>query len=108
MSFTADGAFTFAGVDNEVLRPAEEGNGYSSGSGTWILAAPIVDRRGPLTQVDMTFRAMNGRREAYGNRLRSERGDGRLLLYYFIGDPDSGRMYVFRRGSMPSCPVDAT
>jgi hypothetical protein len=106
ISFAADGAFSFAGVDNNVLRPAEKADGFSSGSGTWVLAAPIVDRKGPLTQVDMTFRTMNGRQEAYGNRLRSERGDGRLTMYYFIGDPDSGRTYLFRRGTMP-CSKDA-
>ncbi|WP_432969193.1 hypothetical protein [Dactylosporangium sp. CA-233914] len=60
LSFAGDGAFTFAGVDNKVLRPVEPDDGHGSGSGTWALAAPIVDRKGPLTQVDMTFRSMNG------------------------------------------------
>ncbi|MEU0554071.1 hypothetical protein [Dactylosporangium sp. NPDC006015] len=127
--FGADHRFTARDILNVALAPAVEkfrpGPGgetwRSDGAGTWKVVPRMTDRRGPATEIDLHFRTLNGRPEAYGTRLVSVVRDEvvrdevvrdevvrdevvrdeRLVLLFTVGDPDNGAEYRFVRKGCP-------
>jgi hypothetical protein len=66
-----------------------------SGDGVWKL----VSREGKQ-EVQLEFRSRQGRNASevpYGAMLEISKGLGNATLYYFIRDPDEGKMVEFER-----------
>ena len=95
--FEGNGTFSATEVPEDLLYPpSESGPKLISGTGTWKLIYPN-DRQ----LFDLSFKAMSlGQRGTlpYDTMiLDAERENSKVTLYYFQGDPDLGRRFIFER-----------
>lgn len=91
---SADGKFAVSALPGFLnMPPAPEE--LDSGDGVWKL----ISRDGKQ-QVQLEFRSREGKSALvvpYGAMLEISKGLGKTTLYYFIRDPDEGRMVEFER-----------
>ncbi len=88
---SGDGKFAVSALPGFLTTPPEP----DSGEGVWKL----ISRDGKQ-EVQLEFRSRRGEdasRVPFGAMLEISKGLGRPTLYYFIGDPDEGRMVEFER-----------
>lgn len=91
---SGDGRFTVSVLPGFLNTPPEP-EGLDSGDGVWKL----ISREGKQ-EVQLEFQSRQGKnasRVPFGAMLEITKGLGRPTLYYFIGDPDEGRMVEFER-----------
>ncbi len=86
ITFTADGRFSA----KEFLDKAPEGDRRLAGAGSWAV------ERG--SQISLRFDPGAVAGGGYATSLYATRDDGAVEVYGWLGDPDTGRRYLFRRG----------
>ena len=88
---SGDGRFAVSALPGFLNTPSE----LDSGEGVWKLTS-----RDGKQEVQLEFQSRQGEdaaRVPYGATLEISKGLGNPTLYYFIGDPDEGRMIEFER-----------
>jgi hypothetical protein len=97
LSISDDGTFRAPQVPTSLLESARSTPATTSGSGRWRLAAALNDSSGRETQVALTFDILHNYPVPYSVNVRSDSVDGKVVLFWFIGDPDVGRRFVLER-----------
>jgi len=108
-TFDAGGRFVATGLPHQklerftgVLPPGfDPARDKLDGSGEWKLEAPRDDPRTPRNHVDLFLRQLSGRQVAVGMDLRVERRDGKVVLAYYLSDPDQGNRIVYEKCEQP-------
>ena len=97
LSFALDGTFEAINLPGILFGPNEASGLRRSGSGSWELVAAIADPDGPLTEIRLVFRQVDGLTGGFAMRVIHDSGDDRHALYCYIGDPDLGRTYSLEK-----------
>jgi hypothetical protein len=97
LNFSEDGTFRASRVPSVVLRPIESRSVTMSGSGEWELTADVNDPSGRIAQVHLRFRKLDNVEVRHSVDLLSDRVDGDVILFWFIGDPDLDNRYVLEK-----------
>ncbi len=92
-----DGTFIADRLPNEIFDDYSRAGSRKQGSGTWQMAAPIVDPTGPKSQIALEFDQLTGFDHGYAIQARVGRHNGRAFIYFLIGDPDLDRTYELYR-----------
>lgn len=89
-TFNADGTFHATKIPVSFFGPPRTTASTMSGAGEWKLAAPLEDPAGRLTTLDLGFETLDQGEYGvpYGSRLLSKVVDGKILLYWYVGDSD--------------------
>jgi hypothetical protein len=94
-SINADGTFRASSVPASLFDSAQSGT--ATGTGTWRLAAAINDASGRKTQLALVFETLTNHPVPYSVSLRSDSIGGKVVLFWFVGDPDLGHRFVLSK-----------
>lgn len=112
--FEEDGRFAATVLPHQVFEgiPGVLPDGFDperdtlDGSGQWSLGASREDRDGPRNLVTLHLRRLAGRTLAGSVELRAEKEGSSPVLAFYLGDPDLGNRYVYRK-CQAGCPTVA-
>ncbi|MFI1196793.1 hypothetical protein ACH4T9_26535 [Micromonospora sp. NPDC020750] len=97
LSFDGDGLFRASRIPVSLLGSASSGPTTRSGTGKWSIRAAVNDPSEKKTQVALVFEALDGFPVPYSVNLRAESVDGKVVLFWFVGDPDLNRRFILER-----------
>jgi hypothetical protein len=97
LTFADDGVFTattlpyqlLSSINPALLPPGFQRTDPLPAVGTWRIARPVGQPDSPHSQVRLPIHEIAGRPKNVEVALRGEVRDGKTILYFTIGDPDS-------------------
>jgi hypothetical protein len=115
LTFQADGTFAatdmpyqlFTGFSHRMLP-----EGYDPqrdrlpANGWWKVDWDVGKSSGPRNHVDLNVKLLAGKEVRTGLDLIAQRQDGDIVLFFFIGDPDSNNRVVYHKCA-DDCPTPA-
>ncbi|WP_130337534.1 hypothetical protein [Micromonospora kangleipakensis] len=92
-----DGTFHASQIPVSLLGSEPPTSATTSGAGRWSVRAAVNDYSGRKTEVALVFESLDEFPVPYSVNLRSDSVDGKIVLFWFIGDPDLGRRFILER-----------
>lgn len=92
-----DGTFVAKQLPVSVLGSASSAEVAASGLGRWSIRAAVNDPSERKTQIALVFDSLEGFPVPYSVNIRSNAIGGRVVLFWFVGDPDLGRRFILEK-----------